>query len=310
VVDLTVKDMIPFEEIKYLAVPVVTIAIEPKMLRDLPQLKYVLEKYEAEDPNLIVTLDEKSGEILLMGLGELHLETVVQDISREIECDSSSPIVIIVERIEKSSKIITEEMFGSKITLRVSPIKDHLSAENKESQFGFELKLKQYINEIKFSNDLTNKFPQESLDNFLMGAKEALASGPISSKPVYGVSLEIIDFSAEGGEKFEHTIPLTRNAVWKALKLAGITTQEPIYRIQITVPAMYLGKVSSIINKRRGDILDVRSEQDVLVISGTLPVAESFHIDHALRSETEGRAFWQMSFERYAPVPKSLIEKF
>jgi len=108
IASISPKELVPFEDIEYLANPVVTIALEPKMLRDLPALKRALERFDLEDPNLIVTTDEKSGEILLLGLGELHLETVVTDLSEEVACTTSPPIVIIAERINKSSTKIKE----------------------------------------------------------------------------------------------------------------------------------------------------------------------------------------------------------
>jgi len=301
IVDISLNQMKPFEEIQYLAAPVVTVAIEPTMLRNLPTLKHVLEKYDLEDPNLIVKIDDQSGEILLMGLGELHLETVVKDISEEVECTASDPIVVYVERISKSSGPITEQLYETDVKLQVEPIqKDNVDIEG--DQMTYTEKLRQYNNEIIIEKNVISKISNETQKNILMGVKNALALGPIASKPVSGVRITIIDFNAISGEKFEHTIPLLRNTVWKALKKSGISVQEPFYKIQITSPTNYLGKVTSIINKRRGDILDVRSDQDLLIVSGTLPVAESFNIDQNLRSETEGRAFWQMTFERYEPI--------
>ena len=90
--------------------------------------------------------------------------------------------------------------------------------------------LAQYKNEIIIKNSIINKFSKESLDNILVGIRSALISGPISSKPVSGVRVTIIDFEVSEGEKFEHTVPLLRNSVWDALLEGGITTQEPIYK--------------------------------------------------------------------------------
>ena len=305
IVDDTNNKFIPFEQIRYLATPVVTIALEPKMLRNLPSLKHVLERFEREDPNLVVTIDEKSGEILLMGLGELHLETIVNDVSKEIECTASPPLVVMVEKIEKASKSETFELFESKVVLQVIPNDQNTKEQDITSEMGdnnLRITLRQYFNEIIISEKIIGKLNNDSVDNIIMGAKDALTSGPIAGKAVFGVKILIYDFNAEGGEKFEHTVPLVRNAVWKSLKKGKITAQEPIYRIQITTPTIYLGKITSTINKRRGDITDVRTDQDLLVITGYLPVAESFQIDRDLRSDTEGRAFWQMSFDRYEPV--------
>lgn len=308
IVSPSADDLTPFEEIKYLATPVVTIALEPNMLRDLPKLKHLLEKYDVEDPNLLVTVDDKSGEILLMGLGELHLETIVKEISDKIACTASSPLVIIVERIQQASKATKKIMFGSKVELQVIPKKDLESLSKRETYL--EEEQRQYNNIILISDSITENFGTESIDNILMGAKEALSKGPVIGKPVYGVAVQINTFETEEGEKFEHTIPLVRNTVWEALKQAKVSVQEPIYRIQITAPAIYLGKVSSVIKKRRGTISDVRSEQDLIIITGYLPVAESFKIDQSLRSETEGRAFWQMSFDRYETVPANQLPHY
>jgi len=312
IVSITQKDMLPFEEIKYLATPVVTVAIEPEMLRDLPQLKRVLERFDLEDPNLLIKIDDHSGEILLMGLGELHLETVVNDVSLLVKSSSSSPLVIFVERISKPSGEISRDEFGSKVKLFVeSNTEDKTITPTFSKEIGdYRESLSQYKNEIIIKNSIMNRFSKEAIENILVGIKSALISGPISSKPVFGVRIIILDFEATEGEKFEHTVPLLRNSVWDALREGKITTQEPIYKIQITTPAMYLGKVTSIINKRRGDIVDVRSDQDLIIISGSLPVAESFKIDQDLRSDTEGRAFWQMSFERYESISKTRIEEY
>ncbi|MHA1221533.1 MAG: GTP-binding protein, partial [Candidatus Heimdallarchaeota archaeon] len=308
IIDRTVEEMVPFESIKYLANPVVTVAIEPEMLRDLPQLKHVLERYDLEDPNLLVRTDDQSGEILLMGLGELHLETVVRDISQEIACTASDPLVVIVEKTSGPSGLIEREMYDSKVILAIESVED-----SKENQQAAESSLKssvkdhiirfdQYKNELVLAGALYSKLSSEAIDHILLGVNNALQSGPIQSKPVTGVKIIIQDFSAKGGEKFEHTVPLVRNAIWDALRLGNITTHEPIYQIQVTTPATFLGKVTSILNKRRGKIDDVRLNEDLMIISGILPVADSFKIDQDLRSETEGRAFWQMSFDSYKPV--------
>lgn len=318
IISTNLREMTPFEEIKYLATPVVTVAVEPKMLRDLPKLKRILERYDIEDPNLIITIDEQSGEILLSGLGELHLETVIRDISEEVQCEASAPLVIFVEQIKKRSKEITQELFETEVTLMVEPIQP-IQQENEKKAApgevqdstqdkGRTIKIRQYNNEIHFPESLISKLEAETLENILSGLKEGLSKGPVSSQPVSGVKVTVWDFTTEK-EKFEHTIPLLRNAVWEALRKAGIKPQEPIYKIQITAPLNYLGKVTSILKKRRGKIEEVRSEQDLIVISGTLPVAESFNIDQALRSATEGRAFWQMSFKKYQTIPPSKINE-
>jgi elongation factor 2 len=310
IVSINQKEMLPFEEIKYLATPVVTVAIEPEMLRDLPQLKRVLERFDVEDPNLLIRIDDQSGEILLMGLGELHLETVVNDVSELVKCTSSSPLVIFVERINKASGEITRDEFGSKVTLLVESTTDEEIPEQKPEIEDYKESLSQYKNEIIVKNSIISKFSKEAIENILVGIRSALFSGPISSKPVSGVRVLITNFEVTEGEKFEHTVPLLRNSVWDALRAGEITTQEPFYKIQITAPAIHLGKVTSIINKRKGDIVDVRSDQDLLIISGNLPVAESFKIDQDLRSDTEGRAFWQTSFERYEPISETRLEEY
>lgn len=311
-VSVNQKEMLPFEEIKYLANPVVTVAIEPEMLRDLTQLKKVLERFDLEDPNLLIRIDDQSGEILLMGLGELHLETVVNDVSLLVKCSSTSPLVIFVERISKPSGEISRDEFGSKVKLLVeSNTEDTISTPSVSKEIGdYSEGLRQYKNEIIIKKSIINKFSKEAIENILVGIRSALISGPISSKPVSGVRVKIIDFEATEGEKFEHTVPLLRNSVWDAMRKGEIATQEPIYKIQITTPVMYLGKVTSVIHKRRGDIIDVRSDQDLVIISGILPVAESFKIDQDLRSDTEGRAFWQMSFERYEIISETRLDEY
>ncbi len=312
IISSDIQTIIPFEDITYLANPVVTIAIEPKMLRDLAKLKLVLEKFDVEDPNLIIKVDDQSGEVLLMGLGELHLETVVKDISEEIDCIASSPLVIIIEKVAKSSKLLIGELYNSKVTLAIEPInqeKSFIYDDNFDEEMARKIKFHQYNNETIINGKLVNKLSNESLDNILVGIKNALTSGPISGKPVSEVRVIVFDFEALSGEKLEHTIPLLRNSVWDALKEGGITIQEPIYNIQITVPNLYLGKVTSILNKRRGNIEDVRTNQDLLIVTGTIPVVESFKIDQELRSETEGRAFWQMAFARYEPISKLKLKE-
>ncbi|NHJ48050.1 MAG: GTP-binding protein [Asgard group archaeon] len=311
-VSSNIKSMIPFEDIRYLATPVVTVALEPEMLRDLAQLKRTLERFDIEDPNLLVKIDDQSGEILLMGLGELHLETVVHDISNEIACKASAPLVVIIEKIAKSSGIMLQELFGSKVKITIEPYTRELNLKNIptfEEEGSQTIKYRQYSNEILLSGSLIAKLSSDSIDNILVGVQNALSAGPISGKPISEARIFILDFETSNGEKFEHTVPLLRNSVWEALRKGDITTQEPIYKIQITVPSDYLGKVTSIINKRRGNVLEVRSNQDLLIISGSIPVAESFKIDQVLRSDTEGRAFWQMAFDRYEKIPASRLEE-
>jgi elongation factor 2 len=312
VISSTVRSMVPFEEIKYLATPVVTVALEPEMLRDLAQLKRLLDRYDVEDPNLQIKVDDQSGEILLMGLGELHLETVVKDISNEIKCNASSPLVVIVEKIAKASNLVTKELFDSKVTIKIEPItQDEYKKPTKtfDKENARQIKYRQYTNEVIINGSLILKLTSETIDNILLGINNALTSGPIFRKPVSGIRIFVVDFITTNGEKFEHTVPLLRNSIWDALREGKITTQEPIYSIQITVPSKYLGKVTSILSKRRGNIADIRTDQDLLIISGTLPVAESFKIDQVLRSETEGRAFWQMAFAEYKPISDTILEE-
>jgi len=303
-VSSTITSLAPFEKITYLANPVVTVAIEPEMLRDLPHLKHLLERFDLEDPNLSVRIDDQSGEILLMGLGELHLETVVKDLSKEIPCVASKPLVVLVEKIAQPSGKVQYELFSTHVTLAVEPINTpYISPAKEEDTKGDRvINMPQYHNEIILSRSLLSRLSKESIEHILLGARNALSSGPIGAKPVSEVRVKIMDFTTEGVEKFEHTVPAIRNAIWEALRHGKVATQEPIYHIQITIPAAYLGKVTTILNKRRGTILDIRADQDLLIISGNLPVAESFGINQALRSETEGRAFWQMSFDRYEPI--------
>jgi len=331
------EQMVPFEKIKYVSEPVITIAVEPKHPKDLPKLIDLMQKLSIQDPNLVATINQETGEYLLSGMGELHLEISVKDIQSMVEVTTSQPIVVYRETVTGTGGPVLGKSPNkhSRVWITVEPLNEEtikliLDGEISEYQdaaararilrerAGWDAKdarnvwaIDEHVNVVV---DQTKgvQYLREVRDTMIAGAKWATEAGPLAEEPIRGIRINVVDCQLHEDPIHRgpaQIMPMTRRAIWGAFLSAEPTLLEPIYKIQISVPPDYIGTVSGILSQRRGRVIDVQQKGPLAFITGEIPVRETFGLASDMRSKTSGRAFWQTQFTRWEALPKSLAQE-
>lgn len=335
----TLENFTPFESIKHISEPVVTMAIEAKNPRDLPKLIEVLRQLAKEDPTLQVTLNEETGEHLISGMGELHLEVKVEKIRREkgIEVITSPPIVVFRETVTKTSPVVEGKSPNrhNKFYIVVEPLPQEViqlfKEENIDIRKADKKELRKKLVEAGLSKeeadgiqdyyegnvfcDVTKgiQYLHETMDLIIQGFREAMSAGPLAKEPCMGVKVKLVDCKLH--EDAVHrgpaqVIPAVKGAIYAAMLQANPTLLEPYQKVYITVPQDMLGNVTREIQARRGQILEMRSEGDLVTVVAKAPVKEMFGFANAIRSATAGKAMWSVEHAGFEPVPQALLEQF
>lgn len=331
----TLEGMEPFESIKHASEPVVTVAVEAKHMKDLPKLVEVLRQVAKEDPTLKITLDEETGEHLMAGMGELHLEVIAHRIERDkgVEITTTPPLVVYRETIvgtagpvegkspnrhnrfyvivEPLEPEVRELIRNDEISMRMPEV------ERREKLMAAGLnkdEAKKIVN-IFESNayfDMTKgiQYLNETMELILEGFTEVMKAGPLSKEPCMGVKVKLMD--AKLHEDAVHrgpaqVIPASRQAIQAAMLMADDTLFEPYQKVFIQVPQEQMGGATKEIQGRRGVIIDMTSEGDTTIIESKAPVSELFGFAGDIRSATEGRAMWSTEFAGFEPLPMSLM---
>ena len=327
----------PFEEMRHTSEPVVTVAIEAKKTKDLPKLIEVLQMKAREDPTLKVEIDEETGEHLLSGMGELHLEIITHRIKdRGIDVKVSPPIVVYRETVAKTSpqiegkspnkhnkfyfvvEPIEKPAFEALVNGDIKPVR----LKGKELGKAFEAhgmvkRDAKGIVEVYENNVLTNvtrgiQYLNEVIALIQEGFHEAMDNGPLAKEKVLGVKVKLVD--AKLHEDAIHrgpaqVIPAVRTAIREAMLQAGAVLLEPKQKVFIHVPQDYMGAATREIQSRRGQIINLRQEGDMSIIEAKCPIAEMFGFAGAIRSATEGRALWSTEFVGFEKLPAELQEE-
>ncbi len=328
----SLMEMTPFESLEHYSEPVVTVAVEAKNMKDLPKLVDVLRQVAKEDPTLRVTINEETGEHLISGMGELHLEIITGRIKRDkgVEIITSEPIVVYRETITQE---LTEPVEGKSpnrhnrfyFTLHPLPehvvemIKNHEISMNQDSlerrdvmiKAGFDKEEAKNVKDIYGTNlflDMTKgiQYLNETMELIIEGIHEALDGGPLADEPVQNMLIKLVDVKLH--EDAIHrgpaqVIPAVRSAIKGGMLLAGDSLLEPMQKLHITVPQDHMGSATSQIQSRRGQVFDMTSEGDTVTVIGKAPVAELFGFAGDVRSATEGRAMWNSEFAGFEVVP-------
>ncbi len=329
-------DITPFESLKHYSEPVMTVAVEAKNMKDLPKLVEVLRQVAKEDPTLNVTINEETGEHLIGGMGELHLEIITGRIKRDkgVEIITSEPIVVYRETITGKTPSAVEGKSPNRhnrFYIELEPLSDeivHLIKEGEVSmnmealarrdvliKAGMDKDEAKSVKDIKGTNlfvDMTKgiQYLNETMELIIEGLHEALAGGPLADEPVQNMKIRLVDVKLH--EDAIHrgpaqVIPAVRSAVKAGILIAGDSLLEPIQKIQITVPTDQMGNATSQIQGRRGQVYDIQSEGDTITVAGKAPVAELFGFAGDIRSATEGRAMWSTEFSGFELVPNSMV---
>jgi elongation factor 2 len=313
-------EMTPFESIEHISEPVITKSVEAKNMDDLPKLIETLRQVSKEDPTIQIEINEDTGEHLISGQGELHLEVITQRIERNqgIPVNTGEPIVVFREAIREPTEVIEgispnrhnrfyldarplDEEIVEKIQLGDVSM-DMPEQERREAlqEAGMDKDLSQNVEHIHGTNILIDdtkgiQHLNETMELVIEGLEEALDDGPLAAEPVQGTLLRLED--AKLHEDTIHrgpaqVIPAVRNAVHNALIDADIKLLEPIQDVRIDVPNDYMGSASGEIQGRRGRVDDMYQEGDLMVVEGVAPVEEMIGFASDIRSATEGRASW------------------
>jgi elongation factor 2 len=330
----SLKGVAPFESIKHASEPVVTVAVEAKNMRDLPKLVEVLRQVSKEDPTLRVTINEETGEHLISGMGELHLEIIAHKIERDknVEITTSEPIVVYRETVQgragpvegkspnRHNRFYFEvEALPHDVTALLKEGAINMNAPETERrailmEAGLEKDEARNVADVFESNlllDLTKgiQYLRETMELIIEGFGEAMKTGPLTREPCEGIKVKLVDVTLH--EDAVHrgpaqVIPAVRSAIFAAILMAKDVVLEPMQKVFISVPQSLMGSATQQIQGRRGQILDIDSEGDTVVVVGKTPVAEMFGFAGDLRSATEGRAIWSTEFLGFEVLPQSL----
>jgi len=327
----------PFESIKYVSDPVLTVAVEPKKPTDLPKLIDAMQKMSIQDPNLVTTINQETGEYLLAGMGELHLEIAVKDLKSQYNLDiiQSEPTVVYRETIReevgpfmgkspnKHNRVFFKfSPLDPKIVdlIRTGDISEIVSSSKIEEvlkeKAGWttrEARSLFAINEnANIMIDTTTGIQglREVKQHISGGFQWALNDGPLAGETVRGLLVDMVDIKLHEDPVHRgpaQMMPAVRGALFAGILSGNPTLLEPISLIQVRVPANEMGNVTGLLSSKRGSIREVDQEGPIVNIKGMVPIAETLGISQEMRAATSGTAFWQMTFDHYSPVPDSML---
>lgn len=323
-----------FESINYVSEPVIKMAIEPKHPKDLPKLVEVLRKLTIEDPNLVIKIDEESGETIISGMGVLHLEIAISLIKDAgIDIVTSQPLINYRETVQKSTEPIMAKSPNrhNKIFMSVEPLENNIADMIRNGKIN-ELKDKKEItktlrengwdsdrarNVMKIDprgNIMVNgtkgvQYIQESSDSILSGFDEVMKEGPLAKEQVRNCKFIFTHFvphedTAHRG--LSQLGPAARRACLGSFLMADPTILEPVLGIEIRVPQDMIGNVATSLSGKRGKIIDMKQKGIVSIITGEIPASETFDLAEVLRGQTAGKAIWNTHFKNWIQIPKSL----
>jgi elongation factor G len=279
--------------------PVIELAIEPKTKADEEKMGVALQKLATEDPSFRVSTDPESGQTILKGMGELHLEIIVDRMKREfkVEANVGKPQVAyretVTEKVEAEGKHIRQSggrgQYGH-VWLRVEP---------NEMGKGFEFK----------NGIVGGSVPKEFVKPAQQGIEEALTRGVLAGFPIVDIKVELFDGSFHEVDSSEMAFKIAGSiGVQEAVKKAKPILLEPVMACEVVTPEEFMGDVVGDINRRRGKVRNITMRGKAQVISAFVPLAEMFGYATDLRSQTQGRASYSMQFDHYEPVPSQIAE--
>ncbi len=280
--------------------PVISIAIEPKTKADQEKLGISLQKLASEDPSFRVKTDEETGQTIISGMGELHLEIIVDRLMREfkVEANVGKPQVAYRETITKKVKV--EGKFVRQSGGRGQYGHVWLEIEPQEPGKGYE-----FVDAIK-----GGVVPREYIPAVDKGIKEATDSGVLAGFPVVDVKVSLIDGSYHDVDSSEMAFKIAGSMGFKeGCAKAAPVLLEPIMSVEVVVPEDYMGDVIGDLSSRRGRIMGMEARAGAQVVGAMVPLAQMFGYSTDLRSATQGRATYTMTFDHYEQVPKSVAEE-
>lgn len=281
--------------------PVISMAVEPKKQDDVDKLAISLQKLAEEDPTFTIRTDEETGQTIISGMGELHLEVLLDRLYREfnIEVNKGNPQVAYKEAITETVEIreVYKKQTGGKG--RFAEILVEVGPGDKKDERGL-----QFSDEIRGGN-----IPREYIAGVEKGFKNAMFNGALVGYPMFNLKVRLKDGSYHSVDSDQLAFEAAAGKAFRnACKNAKPTLLEPIMKIEIITPDDYIGDITSDLNKRRGHIENVSSKVNGQVIRGRVPLAEIFGYVTTLRTITSGRASSNLEFSHYAETPRNIVE--
>ncbi len=280
--------------------PVISVAVEPKTKADQEKMALALQKLAEEDPSFRVTTDEETGQTIISGMGELHLEIIVDRLKREfkVECNTGKPQVAYRETFKKT--VEQEHKYAKQTGGRGQYGHVFIRLIPQERGKGYE-----FVDLIK-----GGVIPREYIPAVDKGIQEAAQAGVLAGFPVVDFKVELFDGSYHEVDSSEMAFKLAGSMAFKeGVKKANPVILEPIMKVEIEVPEEYMGDVIGDINRRRGQVNSMEDQHGIKKITAFVPLAEMFGYSTDLRSMTQGRGTYSMVFDHYEEVPDNIAQE-
>lgn len=279
--------------------PVISVAVEPKTKADQEKMGIALSKLAEEDPTFRVKTDEETGQTIISGMGELHLDIIVDRMKREFKVESTvgKPQVAYRETITSSTEkeVKYAKQSGGKgqyghVKIRIEPLEDK---------------------DFEFVNEITGgTIPREYIPAVEKGCKEALENGVIAGYPLVGIKVTLYDGSFHEVDSSEMAFKIAGSmALKQGSEKCNPVILEPLFKVEVITPEEYMGDIIGDINSRRGMIGGMTDRNGAKIIDARVPLSEMFGYATDLRSKSQGRANYSMEFEKYTQVPRNIQEK-
>ncbi|HER26714.1 MAG TPA: elongation factor G [Rhodospirillales bacterium] len=285
--------------------PVIEVAVEPKTKADQEKMGVALSRLAAEDPSFRVTSDQESGQTIIKGMGELHLEIIVDRMRREfnVEANVGAPQVAYRETISKLADIDythKKQTGGSGQFARVKIVFEPLIPTEDTPPSGFE-----FTNKVAGGN-----VPREFIPGVEKGLNSAMESGILAGFPVINVKALLYDGGSHDVDSSVMAFEIAARAAFReGMRQAGPKLLEPLMKVEVVTPEDYMGDIIGDLNSRRGQIASMEDRGNAKVITATVPLANMFGYVNTLRSMSQGRAQYSMHFDRYVEVPQQVAEE-
>ena len=326
-----------FEGIQYVSEPVVSIAVEPKHPKDLPKLVEALNRITIEDPNLVVKINEESGETIIAGMGVLHLEIATALIAdAKVEIVTSQPLINYRETIRASAGPIMSKSPNrhNKIFMKVEVLDEKVAEMIRNgtlNEYKDKKEVAKILKDAGWDGDEAKRvmrfdvrgnvmvdgtkgvqFVGESTDSILSGFEDSVKEGPLAREQVRGAKFTFTHFVPHedpAHRGLSQLGPASRRACTGVMLLAQPALLEPMLGIEVRVPQEMIGNVAGVISGKRGKVLNMEQKGVIHIISGEVPASETFDLSEIMRGQTAGRAMWNTHFKAWTPVPNSILTK-
>lgn len=280
--------------------PVIQIAIEPKTKGDQEKMGLALNRLAAEDPSFRVKSDEESGQTIIAGMGELHLDIIVDRLKREfkVEANVGAPQVAYRETITREAEIDYTHKKQSGGSGQFARVKIVFAPNTESEEFEFESKI------------VGGSVPKEYIPGVQKGIESVLSSGPVAGFPMLGVKATLIDGAYHDVDSSVLAFEIAARAAFReGAQKAGAQLLEPIMKVEVVTPEEYVGSIIGDLNGRRGQIQGQEARGIATVINAMVPLANMFKYVDTLRSMSQGRAQYTMQFDHYEPVPSAVAQE-